>query len=182
MRKALVCLFITALLLGACATLPAQEQGTPVEESSTPVHTQPPLPPTSGTQDKPEPAELPEGAVLVFQRSGGFAGVNEVWTLYADGRLTKSDHDQPEAEIQEWQVEPEEVMALLEKIDSLGFFSMQASVKPGEVCCDRFAYSLAASYHGTSRELSAVEGTAGIPEAYWQVISEVNTFLQSVAK
>lgn len=182
MRKAVVFIFIASLLLGACATLAAQEQETPILESPKPAQSQPPPSPTSETQDKPEPAELPEGAVLVFQRSGGFAGVNEVWTLYADGRLTKSDHDQPEAEIQEWQVEPEEVKALLEKIDSLGFFSLPDSSGGEAAGVDRFSYSLAASYQGSSRTLSAAEGAKGVTEVYFQAISEVQRFLEVASK
>jgi hypothetical protein len=185
MRKTIILFFLSALLLVACAKLPAQEGATPVEENPDqplPAQTETPLPSTGAGQDKPSPVELPEGAVLVFHRSGGIAGVNEIWTVYADGRVTLLEGNQPEASTQQWQVDPEQVVTLLEKLDSLGFFTLQISGGPGDACCDRFAYSLAVAYQENSRELSAVEGASRVPDGYWQAVSEVEAFLKAASQ
>ncbi|HSF82014.1 MAG TPA: hypothetical protein VLA49_12310 [Anaerolineales bacterium] len=182
MRKAISLLTLTALFLAACATLTGQESS-PGEapDQPRPEQTEVPLPPSGEVQDKPSQVELPEGAVLEFRRSGGFAGLNEVWTLYADGRLTRAESDQPGAATQEWQVEAEQVAVLLEVIDGLGFFSLPSgdlSQAPG---ADRFSYSLTVNYQGSSRTISAAEGAKGASAALWQVISEVQGFVDKVA-
>ena len=181
MLKTMSLMLLAALALAACATLPGQDTS-PDFAPDQPTRTETPLPPSGEAQDKPSRVELPEGAVLEFRRSGGFAGLNEVWTLYADGRLTKEDDDELDARPQEWQVAPEQVTALLEKIVSLGFFELPAGSEPGAAGVDRFAYSLTLSYNDMRHTASAAEGGVEVPEALWQAIPEVQAFLEAATK
>jgi len=181
MRKTMSLITLAALLLSACATLPMQDTS-PDEAPDQPQPAQTELPPSGEAQSKPSRVELPEGAVLEFRRSGGFAGLNEVWTLYADGRLTKAESDQPGASIQEWQTDPEQVTALLEKIVALGFFELPAGGEPVAVGVDRFAYSLTLGYNDMRHTVSAAEGAGDVPEPLWQAIAEVQAFLEATAQ
>ena len=196
MSKMIASCLIFSLLVSGCATLPAQQtapaeapeqpaQGTSpgqAPEQPEAAQTELPLPPESEPQDKPSPLELPEGVLLEFRRSGGFAGLDEVWRLYADGRLAKATSVQPDAPLQEWQADPEQVTALLETIVALDFFDLPPGGKPEIVGADLFSYSLAVNYNGFSRQVSAVEGAAGAPEALWQAVTAVQIFVDAVAK
>ena len=143
-------IIVAAVALSACADLTVPGQGPqpyPAEGDMAPTRpagdVTSPQPDDSGA---PYPAsegpivddktQLPEGVVIEFHRSGGFAGLDETWQVYTDGRITKSQAKNPEA-ISEYQVKAEQVQALLAEIDELGFFRMQASGSPGIVCCDQ---------------------------------------------
>lgn len=167
--KNLALIAFVLLLLAGCATLPL--------DASTPGGGTVPAPPTSPSMpgsSVPDPGELPQDmppdAVLVYHRSGGIAGIDEVWTINSDGRITKDRGG-------EWQAPAEQVTALLQAIDELGFFNMQASYMPADTCCDRFSYELAVRNEGQERQVITMDGAPGTPEAFWQILTEVQRFL-----
>ena len=73
--------------------------------------------------------------VLRYSRRGGFAAVDETWTLYGDGTL--------EADGSSVRQIPGAVMeSLLQEAEASGFFAYRAGLSKGAVCADCFTYSL----------------------------------------
>ena len=168
------------LLLTACQSLPAEETLSPTREEPYPIPKEgdrptTPLSTKTGSRDPyPGPgtgkAGLPEGATIVFQRSGGFAGVDEEWVIYSDGRITS-------AEGGAWQVAPERVEALVKQIDEAGFFELDGNYLPLDTCCDRFTYQVSVSMEDKSNSVTTIDAAPGVPPELWQVIDAINTLL-----
>ena len=120
-----ICRLILFIGLAACA---------PAAGVQSPASSPTPLPPAAAEPtaipstpaakpERPAPGDLPAGAVLRLQRSGGFAGSEDEWVLYADGRLEQTTRQAAAPTI--LQVEPEAAAALLETLLRLGFFNLQ---------------------------------------------------------
>jgi hypothetical protein len=85
----------------------------------------------------PQPMPFPDGAVIIFTQSGGFAGLNDTWVFYEDGRTTLNG-------IEQAKLSPEKVSDVLGQLDALGFFEIDFFTKPGTICCDFFEFTIAA--------------------------------------
>lgn len=73
--------------------------------------------------------------VITFQREGGFAGINQEWLIFPDGRVIGPGG-------QEMQAPPEDVIALLAKSAQIESTSMEKSYAPDDACCDKFIYNI----------------------------------------
>jgi hypothetical protein len=136
-----------ALILIGC-TAPGQET-TPtadINETSEPAETAaasavPTLetPTTETCESLPEITTegiiVPENAVIVFQKTGGFAGVNETSVIYVDGLI---ENDKSES----YQATPDVVEGLVTTAEGIGFFDLKNNYVPEGYCCDFFNYSL----------------------------------------
>jgi hypothetical protein len=108
-------------------------------------------------------------AVVVLRRTGGFAGVNDEYTIYTDGNISL-----PKGK--ETQVSSEDVVQLLDKIQELGFFEMEASYGKLSKCNDCFNYSLSVDWDGQQKTVTAVETADDVPAEYWQIVELVTAF------
>lgn len=115
--------------------------------------------------------EMPEGAVVIFRRSGGFAGVNEEWVIYADGRVKSSQGE-------EWQADPAAVGDLLAQIDGYDFFSLRSQYIPANPCCDLFSYELIVNDRGRVHLVATVDG-ADAPEGLQLALQAVQEFIEN---
>lgn len=167
-----------ALLLSACGLLPQSTvQTTPtVEEGQSPAQTAPAPEATEIVLTpigKPKPPEgIPVGAVIIYRRSGGIAGLDEQWEIFDDGRIVAKS-----GEIA--QTTPEEISGLLTELARLGFFDLQPQPLPLDLCCDRFTYELTAVSGQRAQSYTAVDGQEGVPPAFWQALELVQAFLQA---
>ena len=84
----------------------------------------------------PAEVELPIGSVVLFTQSGGFAGFDNTWVFYEDGRVTLNGADQT-------QLSPDRISKLVDDLEALSFFETSHITKPGDFCCDFFDYTLA---------------------------------------
>lgn len=107
-----------------------------------------------------------DGAVIIYQRSGGIAGMSERWVVYPDGRVL-----QPDGQIRH--VPPEQVSTLLRKIESLGFFDMNDEYLPQNPCCDRFTHTLTVRRDNQRKHVTTLDATPGTPAALWEAIDAV---------
>jgi hypothetical protein len=162
---------LTSLLLAACATLPAQEQGgQPPTEAPRSTDTQVPAPAAKTPADDSK-TSLPENVVIEFRISGGIAGVNEDWLIYSDGHITQGD--------KEWQVSPEAVEQLLAKIETLGFFEMTGNYMELNTCCDRFTYEVTVRNGDKVNSVTTIDAAPGVPPELWQVIDAINSLVKN---
>ncbi|MFQ5595793.1 MAG: hypothetical protein ACE5HA_16730 [Anaerolineae bacterium] len=168
MRVLVIGILIGILALTACAA-PAsspRREGTP--DAETPVIA---------------PAEVeswPSGklgavlgeAVIIYERSGGLAGVSEQWSIYPDGRIVAGDG-------REWQVEPEQVKQLTSDIKSLGFFDMSGQYMPLNQCCDRFTYTLVVRSGDKINRVTTIDAAPEVPASLWEVLGAVRSFVNN---
>jgi hypothetical protein len=110
------------------------------------------------------------GAVIILEQSGGIAGISKKWTIYADGRVLSDN--QAESKLAESRVD-----TTLADIRKLGFFEMQDDYSIGSKCMDCFLYTVTVNSNGSSKTISGVEGDAGTPAKFMDVIGEINSLI-----
>ncbi len=125
---------------------------------------------TDGESIKEEALNNIGDALIALHRSGGFAGVDEQWLIYADGRI-----EGPEGVQQ--QVEPEQVQALLETITTNEFFALDDSYVPLDSCCDRFSYELTVRLDNNQKTVRTVDDAPDQPQQLTQILNAVNVLL-----
>ena len=162
MFKLTLTTLLIGFLLAACATPPA---GAP-EASETAL-------PLGATATAPPKSELPAEAAIIYRRSGGIAGREETWTIYPDGRVTKTL--QPQGE-KVWQVPATDVAALLSRLDELGFFALSGSYMPLDTCCDRITYDIEARSGTQVNHVVTLDAAPNVPDKLWQAIDALNAF------
>jgi len=115
------------------------------------------------------------GAVLVYERNGGRTCIDELYAVYADGRVTVDyAGDQPKKEMK---LTPEQVTKLLETISGYGFFTDNFYTTHHAPCMDCFQYSTTATYKNVTKTVDAVDGGADAPSAYWPMTGEIAALL-----
>jgi len=177
MKKTTIVLICFALALTACGLAAAQAdtQATKKLAGATPVGTnssgkvfaqQGEI--TSTIEVNKNVQAIPAGAVIVFQRSGGFAGVMEQWVFFSDGKITDEKGEQKT-------VPADQVSALLDKFEAIGFFEMRVSPGGGSigVCKDCFTYQVTVTRGEKKNSVTVQDGAAGVPEALWITLSEL---------
>jgi hypothetical protein len=117
--------------------------------------------------------DMPPGAVIVYRQTGGFAGLDEEYMIYADGRVTAKDGGH-------WQASPDQVSELIGTIKSLGFFKIEASHVSIVPCCDRFSYELTVVAGDLANSAATYDGAPSAPSALQSSIQAVTNFLERV--
>jgi hypothetical protein len=129
----------------------------------------------TGAKNTPtgKPAETAQEVHIVLKKSGGYAGVDESWTISSDGRITTSAG-------KTGQVSGVELSDAVHELEKLGFFEMKESYVPMDTCCDRFTYQLEVTVNGGSHSVTVLEATPETPAEFWQALDAVNGLLLSV--
>jgi hypothetical protein len=144
-------------------------EATVASEPNSPIVTPSPTEsPDEAVQNKPM-APL-DSAIIIFRRSGGIAGVDELWKIYPDGRIEGPENQQQ-------QVDRAKVQALLEMIQTAGFFELDDSYVPRNNCCDRFTYEIAVQLENKTKTVTAGEASPVQPEQLTKVIEAINRLL-----
>jgi hypothetical protein len=163
MRFWSVLMIVMVLTQAAC--LPPRDASTPVPPA------QPSEVPTKVGSDNPAP-DLPDGAVIVYRHSGGIAGLDETFTIYADGRVTSADGMQE-------QVSPQDVQHLLKEIEQAGFLTVDQAGPSIVPCCDRISYTLTVRMDGKTHTLQTYDGASDQPVALQTAMNILNRFLDA---
>jgi hypothetical protein len=114
--------------------------------------------------------DSPDNAVVIFHRSGGFAGLDQQWMIYADGRIESPGGEQQE-------VDPESVQALFETIQSAGFFELDDSYVPEDTCCDRFTYTVTVQLGDRSKTLVTIDASPTQPDELTMIINAIGEII-----
>ena len=159
----------------ATATETTSPTETPLATSET-VKTQP-TESAKPTPSVPSDTTIPESAapdssepLIVYERSGGYAGLTDHWEIYANGRITNSNG-------QEWQADPADVAQLLTEIAAAEFFTLEASYIPKNACCDLFTYSITVTDGTQTFTTTTVEQAASAPDNLWTTLDLVQAFI-----
>lgn len=125
---------------------------------------------TAETQSNPPPEEapsgyegvipddiiLPEGAVIHFTKTGGFAGFDDTWLFYEDGRVTVNGQEMT-------RLTSERIDLLVNNLKAQGFFETMYITDPGAFCCDFFSYTLAVQTADMQNFISFSDGDSSLP-------------------
>lgn len=169
MKRFTIIIILLALLLAGCqsranANKPESKR---ILDEATPA----------GTDDSLEISKLDtqtKDPVIIIQRSGGFAGVNEQWSYYLDGRIVKEYIDQTKP-IETFSVEAAQVITQLEALKTAGFFDMRASSSKGMLnkCKDCFTYSLTATSDGKTNAITFQEVPGDTKDAVQKIVEQL---------
>jgi hypothetical protein len=193
MRLRIVFLTILTLILAAC-TVAGEEpgpEGTDVAattqptstEAATAVPTEDATPTTiaEACQELPEVTTegedgvtVPENAVAVFEKTGGFAGVEETTVVYVDGRIENNKNETA-------QVPPEVVGTLVSTAEAAGFFDLKRNYVPEGHCCDFFNYSLTIRDCERVHTVITADEAPGTPAELWQIIDTVQSLIANTS-
>jgi hypothetical protein len=191
MRRKYLLLIIFALLLAACAP-EANEPGAQlpdVQETLEPAATEvasvvaPVLTPSSlvcdelpetRTEGEETDVTVPENAVIVYSKEGGFAGLMETWTIYADGQILGNEG-------QSLQAPPQVVDGLVSLAENVGFFDLKNSYLPENTCCDFFIYTLTVRNCEQVHSVVTMDDAPGTPEELWQILNDIQALLAATS-
>ncbi len=109
------------------------------------------------------PAKTVQPPTLVFQWRGGFVGRNDLWTIYANGQI-RNNKDQL------FVVPPETVTALMQQLDSLGFYDFQDRYEAA--CNDCFEYTIYAYKNGERKAVYAIDN-GSLPAPLMQAVKAI---------
>jgi hypothetical protein len=173
MKSPLYVMLVLLLLLPAC--VPREPEAAPTPPVASPTRLLSPVDPTATKESSlsPDPSES-ETAVIVLHQEGGLAGVENEWSIHADGRvLTNSGA--------ELQVESEKVTELLETIEQAGFFDLERP-EPANVCCDFFTFTLTVRNGESENVVVISEGDPSIPEGLSTALAAVQELILSASE
>lgn len=120
---------------------------------------------------------MKDGAVIAYERNGGAKCIDELYAVYADGRIVGDNGTQKIDK----QVAAADVEKLLSFIDNLGWFTdniYSTSHIPCSVC---YHYFTSVAYKGQEKTVQAVDGGADAPAEYWLMTGQFSTFLPRFA-
>ena len=132
---------------------------TSVTPPSTPSHTE------ASIDDNPA-----SGIVLLYERSGGIAGIHNEWKAYSDGRLESIDGSIGT-------LSPKELDGVLEEFHKLNFFDLEMKINPFDSCADCFSYRLLINFEGQTNEISWNEASTDTPVNFREILTLINTLI-----
>ncbi len=112
------------------------------------------------------------GIVLLYERSGGIAGIHDEWKAYSDGRFELND-----GTIET--LNPQELDGVLEELRKLGFFDLEMKINPFDSCADCFSYRLLVNFEGQTNEISWNEASTDTPVNFKEILTLINTLLMN---
>ncbi len=113
---------------------------------------------------------LKAGAIIAYERNGGAKCIDELYSIYPDGRIVGDDG----ARKIEKQVPAADVDKLLAAIRDKGWFTDEMYDTWHTPCEQCYGYYLTVSSKGQAKTVKAVDGGTDAPANYWQVVSIIN--------
>ncbi len=108
--------------------------------------------------------------LIIFNRSGGLAGVDEEWQIYADGHIIDNLG-------RKLQVSATTVDQLWLSIKDSGFLTFVETYLPKDPCCDRFTYVITVRDGDNEHTVTTIDQTPGAPPELFDIIQSLNTLL-----
>jgi hypothetical protein len=165
-----VSVVLTAVLLG-CGVAPQAPKAIPPTTTDAP--NSPLSSPTGGTQGAPNaplPPSANTGPVILYERSGGLRGENDMWRIYGDGRVEGTRKGQA---VTHAPVTLDVVNTAVTRLANAGFFQLEDAYMPANKCCDRYTYKITLVQGGQSKTVTTMDGV-NYPPALAQALQTVD--------
>jgi hypothetical protein len=111
------------------------------------------------------------GAVIVYERSGGNDCVDDVWSIYPDGRIVGVSGSKQATGT----MTAQEASAMLADIQALGFFKLPSTKHTA--CRECFTYHITVKSGDQVKTVAAVDGGTDTPTDYWQIYAKIKKVL-----
>ncbi len=129
----------------------------------------------SGCFNASEPTPTPpnQNSILIsYQRTGGFAGLRDQLTIYANGRCEL----QRKGVEQEFTIQPSQLAHLKELIEEANFLDLKEEYLPSNMGADFFEYVI--SYQAGEGRMHTVRTMTGaVPDALQPILNELNQLI-----
>jgi ribose/xylose/arabinose/galactoside ABC-type transport system permease subunit len=113
------------------------------------------------------------GAVIAFERNGGTGCIDELYAIYADGKIVSDYGDKTVNS----QIPAADVATLLTQIDGYGWFTDNFYSTSHTPCGACFTYYISVSYNGKTKTVEAVDGGTDAPSNYWPLTGRLSAIL-----
>ena len=107
------------------------------------------------------------GAVVVYERNGGTACVDELYAVYTDGKVVS---DYGSGNVKNANIGADKVTQLLSDINKAGYFTPDLVTTMHTPCAACYTYNLTITYNGTTRSAAAVDGTTDTSDQFWNTV------------
>ena len=135
------------------------------------------LVPVLGSSCSSQPPPIPatgHSVLVIYERSGGLAGLRDHLTIYSDGHC---ELQRKGVEL-EFTLETDEVERLTDIIEEANIPALKGSYLPGSTGADLFEYAV--SYQPETGKMHTVRATNGaVPDALQPVLHELNRIITS---
>jgi hypothetical protein len=160
------------MLIGAALSLLLAGCGGAEETAAPPLSA--PLQEAAPAAEEPTLDLQIEGTpLLILRRSGGFAGQEDEWWLYGDGRIINHRDNQVQ------QVAAAEVTTLHQDMLNGGFFNLAPDYMPADPCCDRFTYEVTLIEGENRHTVVTMDDTESTPDLLRESLRRITTLLVS---
>jgi hypothetical protein len=121
-------------------------------------------------------AEIPgpdlKGAVIFFERSGGFAGELMTVRIYPDGTIERAlGEPAPDMPVETAMIDQATLEELMTGLEEAGYFDLERTYLPPNLCCDRFLYLVSVQGAEAAHTVEALAATPDTPDALWQSVA-----------
>ncbi len=131
-----------------------------------------PLPSPSPTPSAPTKSE---GVLIIFERSGGIAGIHEIWRFYGDGRVIREERIRGTPFVA--RLPAENIERVARHLIETGFLELADEYMPTNPCCDLFTYRLTLVYEGKTKTVTTMD-FAEQPRALVEALRVVNELIR----
>ena len=178
MKKLYVLLLVLLLgtTCGPAFTAEVEMTATDVPEPNIPPDTITAVPePDMTATGEPEP-DTPHNTsdtIIIYGRSGGFAGLQQEWTIHANGQIVLPDGSQTEIDVAQAQV-------LFDTVKTANFQSLNEAYMPKDICCDLFTYTVTVQTGNETQTITTMDEAPNVPAELTAVLQTINELIQTV--
>jgi hypothetical protein len=119
----------------------------------------------------PSPLASPQAVSeisVIYQRSGGFAGANDTWTIDPQGKVTHQGSGTSS------QLTLAQRAELASAIRAANFMALEDSYVPQDTCCDRYEYTMTITANGQSKAVRTIDASPTAPPELTQLVDTLN--------
>ena len=112
--------------------------------------------------------------LIRYHRSGGIAGVDETWLIYASGRVEHTGRGSGHP----LQLDTSQLASLTAAAQSPDMAALKESYVPADTCCDRFLHEITLTLNGQTKTVRTLDAAPDEPASLTNLLNVLNTVLK----
>jgi hypothetical protein len=170
MRKKLFIMLMGTMLTLLLVGCGAAEEPAPAPPAAEPAA---PLAEEAPAEQRAVDLQIEGTPLIILRRTGGFAGLEDEWWLFGDGRIVNRSDNQIQ------QVDGAEVVALHQDMLNGGFFNLAPEYMPADSGDDRFTYEITLIDGDNRHTVATMDDTDTIPDLLRESLHRITMLLVS---